>query len=49
MSDKKNTGKMVVNMDFGQLYPNIMNSFNITPEGFRKIFRMISIKKIFKD
>lgn len=49
MSDKKNTGKMVVDMDFGQLYPHTMKSFNITPEGFRKIFRMISIKKIFKD
>lgn len=49
MSDKKNTGRMGVNMDYAQLYPNIMNSFNITPEKFRKIFRMIKIKKIFKD
>lgn len=45
MSDKKNTGRMGVNMDYAQLYPNIM----ITPEKFRKIFRMIKIKKIFKD
>ena len=48
MDDKK-IGKMLTNMDFGQLYPHTMKNFNITPEVFRKIFRMISIKKIFKD
>lgn len=48
MSDKKNKGKMFVNMDFAQLYPNIMNSFNIIPEGFKRLLRKRSIKKIFK-
>ncbi len=43
MSDKKI--RPFINMDFAQLYPNTMTSFNTV--GFRRIFRMISIKKIF--
>lgn len=43
MSDKKS--KPFINMDFAQLYPHVMQSF--TPKGFKRIFRIIAIKKIF--
>ena len=43
MSDKKN--KPFINMDFAQLYPHVVQSFN--PIGFKRVFRMIAIKKIF--
>lgn len=43
MTDKKS--KPFINMDFAQLYPHVMQSFN--PKGFRRIFRMTTIKKIF--
>ena len=48
MSDKKN--RPLINMDYTNLYPHVMKNpeTNFTPKGFRRIFRMISIKKIFK-
>lgn len=45
MSDKKS--KPFINMDFAQLYPHVMSGLHTI--GFRRILRMIAIKKIFKE
>ena len=37
--------KPFINMDFAQLYPYVDQSFN--PVGFKRVFRMMAIKKIF--